>query len=264
MKYSFNRDRKDLVFAQASNINASFKDLSAVCDAIRYENASVASMTLDLIAEGKAAVRYKRYNKGMGSRHELGGRKGRYPAKCASEVRRVLTNAIANARNKGLEPDVMYVAHASANKTVIMRRSPPKGILYKGAGYGYVTSRSSDLEFAKIEIALAKGTEPGLSKRMASRMKTSGQFTESKIKAMGGPAVAGKKDRKAKAQKDQKRQNKDERPKKSETSAEEKAPQQTQKKSTEPNAANAQKQAQSHSQSQPQTRAPATSGQEQK
>lgn len=262
MKYSFNRDKKDLVFAQASNINASFKDLCAVCDAIRYENASVASMTLDLIADGRAAVHYKRYNKGMGSRHELGGRKGRYPAKCASEIHKVLTNAIANARNKGLEPDVMYVAHASANKTVIMRRSPPKGILYKGAGYGYVTSRSSDLEFAKIEIALAKGTEPGLSKRMASRMKTSGQFTESKIKAMGGPVQADKKDRKAKSQKEKEKEKakKDEKQKK----PEEKAPQQTQKKSSEANAANAQKQAQSHSQSQPQTRAPASSGQEQK
>ena len=88
--------------------------------------------------------------------------------KCAAIVRKVLVNAMANARNKGYEPDVMYVVHVAANKTNIIGMPPPKGILFRGAGYGYVTSRRSDLEFAKVELGIAKGTEAGLSERMKS------------------------------------------------------------------------------------------------
>jgi hypothetical protein len=88
--------------------------------------------------------------------------------KCAAVVRKVLLNAMANSRNKGYEPDVMYVVHAAANKTNIVGMPPPKGKLFMGAGYGYVTSRRSDLEFAKVELGIAKGTEGGLSRRMRS------------------------------------------------------------------------------------------------
>ena len=40
-----------------------------------------------------------------GIRHELGGKKGRWPKKCAGLVRKVLVNAVANARNMGEDPE---------------------------------------------------------------------------------------------------------------------------------------------------------------
>ena len=92
----------------------------------------------------------------MGDRHELGGKKGRWPKKCAGLVRKVLVNAAANARNMGEDPEAMVVVHAAANKTTTIPRRPPKGIRYvRTGGYGYVPTRRSDMELAKIEIGLA-------------------------------------------------------------------------------------------------------------
>jgi ribosomal protein uL22 len=171
MKYSFNRDKKDLVFAYRKDINASFKDLSIVCSAIRYKTVASAVKVLEDVESGAKPVFYPRFNKGMGSRHELLGKKGRWPKKCSKIIRNVLLSAISNAENKGYDPDAMVVVHASANKTNIVRRVAPKGILYISGGYGYAKQRRSDLELAKVEIGLGTGEEQGISKKMKAAIK---------------------------------------------------------------------------------------------
>src|SRR5277367_6614151 len=100
MKYSYNLEKKDIIFASTSDVNASFKDLCAVCDAIRYKPIASAIKVLDEVINENRAVEYKRHNRYMGSRHELGGKRGRYPKKCAMIVRKVVINAAANAANK--------------------------------------------------------------------------------------------------------------------------------------------------------------------
>ncbi len=166
MAYSFNRNKEGLAFASTSNINASFKDLSAVCDSIRYKNATSAIALLDAVSRGGTPILYRKYNKYMGSRHELGGQKGRYPQKCAMLVKKVLVNAMANAENKGEDPQDMYIVHVSANKTQILRRTAPKGVLRLGHSMGRGSTRWANLELARIEVGLGYGEEEGLSKRM--------------------------------------------------------------------------------------------------
>jgi ribosomal protein uL22 len=156
MNYSYNKDREGVVFAGVKDINASFKDLCAVCDSIRGTPVPAATMLLEKVERGKLPILYKRHNRYMGDRHELGGKKGRWPKKCAAFVRKVLVNAAANARNTGEDPDSMFVVHAAANKTQIIPRRPPKGIRYvRTGGYGYVPTRRSDMELARIEIGIA-------------------------------------------------------------------------------------------------------------
>jgi large subunit ribosomal protein L22 len=156
LKYSYNLDKKDIVFAGATELNASFKDLAAVCDFIRYKKVNTAIAMLDSVIKGGTPIEYRKFSKGMGSRRELHGRKGRYPSKAAMLVKKVVQNAYANANNKGYLPDDMYVVHASANQGAINRRYPPKGVrtVMRG-GYGYATMRRSDLVFAKVEIGLS-------------------------------------------------------------------------------------------------------------
>ena len=126
MKYSFNaiESREGIAFAQRYEMNASYKDLCAVCDAIRYRRASDALKILENVAALKAPIEYRRHNKHMGARHELHGRKGKYPSKAAKEVRLALVNAIANALNNAMDGNEMVVIHASANKTHIERLNP--------------------------------------------------------------------------------------------------------------------------------------------
>ena len=170
MNYSFNSDRKGVIFGGEENINASFKDLCAVADAIRYKTVSQASGILNGVVNDGKAIAYRRHNKGMGSRHELGGKKGRYPSKCAKIVQKVLNNAIANAKREGLETENMFVVHSSANKMAIATRNPPKGVLSFGRGmYGYGSIRRSDLEFSKVEIGISENISM-LGKRAAKRM----------------------------------------------------------------------------------------------
>ena len=61
--------------------------------------------TLESVATGNVPILYRRHNAYMGSRHELGGQRGRYPKRCAALVKKVLVNAMANAENKGDDPD---------------------------------------------------------------------------------------------------------------------------------------------------------------
>jgi len=168
MRYSFNiKNAENIVLAQRYDINASYKDLAAVCDAIRYMNAGAALDKLDRLIAMEMPIEYRRHNKHMGARHELGGRKGAYPVRAAKEVRLALINAIANADNKGLPGEDLYIVHAAANKTRILRRYPSRGTLAWGRGmYGRSSIMHSDLEYAKVEIGLASKDEAWLTKNM--------------------------------------------------------------------------------------------------
>jgi large subunit ribosomal protein L22 len=167
MGYSFNLSG-DFIKAQGKDINASYKDLAIVCSAVRYMKAANALDLIDSVVAMQRPIPFNRYNKYMGSRHELGGRKGAYPVKAAKEVRKVIVNALANAENKGVEaPEELLIIHASANKTETMRRQPSKGSLAWGRGmYGRAALMHSDIEFARVEIVLGKETEPKLSDNM--------------------------------------------------------------------------------------------------
>ena len=168
MRYSFNiKNAENIVLAQRYDIDASYKDLVAVCDAIRYMNAGAALDKLDRLIAMEIPIEYRRHNKHMGARHELGGRKGAYPVRAAKEVRLALINAIANADNKGLPGEDLYIVHATANKTRILRRYPSRGTLAWGRGmYGRASIMHSDLEYAKVEIGLASKDEAWLTKSM--------------------------------------------------------------------------------------------------
>ncbi len=173
MKYSFNLDGDGFVFAQGYDINASFKDLCAVCDAIRYRNARSALEMLHSIALGNTAVPFRRHNKRMGSRHELGGKKGAYPMKAAKKIIPILQNTLANAANKGMDGTDMFVVHASANKTRIERRQPSKGSLTWGRGmYGRSSMMHSDIEYAKVELVIAEKENSALTGKMKALIKS--------------------------------------------------------------------------------------------
>lgn len=171
MAYSFNRDKSGIVFSSAKDINASFKDLGAVCREIRYKNTNRAIQILDSVINEMRPILYVKNNKYMGSRHELGGKKGRSPAKCAKIVKKVLVNAMANAESKGEEPQSMYIVHACANKTTIVPRTAPKGVLRLGHSMGRGSIRRTDLELAKVELGIGYGQETGLSEKMKNMVK---------------------------------------------------------------------------------------------
>ncbi len=198
--YSFDVKGEDFVFARAHDINASYKDLGAVCAAVRYLKVSSALAVLDAVISKDHAIPYLRHNKHMGSRHELGGSKGGYPVKAAREVRKVIVNAAANAWNTGRPSEDMVIVGACANKTRIERRYPSKGSLAWGRGmYGMSAMNHSDLEYAKIEIVLADDMSQNITKNMkyfirkkASEVKVA-KASKAAAKQQAKPAAAAQK-----------------------------------------------------------------------
>ena len=100
MKYSYNLDRR-VVFAHTSDLNASFKDVCAVCDAVRYKRVPAAIRILEGVINEGRPIEYRRHNKYMGSRHELGGKKGRYPMKCAAACQEGSDRCIGKRKEQG-------------------------------------------------------------------------------------------------------------------------------------------------------------------
>ncbi len=201
MNYSYNGSNKEkVVFAGQKDINASFKDLTEVCTSIRYMKAEKAVDMLDSIISLGMPIEFKRFNKGMGSRHEIGGKKGRYPKKCAAIVKKTLINAISNAKMKGNDVEDMVVVHAAANKTQILMRTPSKGVLFFSDSYGYGTLRRSDIEFSKVEIGLANPSEIKLSDKAKAAIKAKA-FKAKAIPVASLEAIKLKKAEKAKPSK---------------------------------------------------------------
>ena len=144
-QYGFNKKSqysdKQMAKAQQYNIDASYKDLCAVCDNIRGMPAEEGVQYLGAVLEG-FPVLYRRWNKKLGHRKELNGKKGRYPVKAAKYVLGVLTNAMANATGKGL--DNLIIIHAAANKQAIYPRMQSKG-----------RQMRANYETARVEVILA-------------------------------------------------------------------------------------------------------------
>jgi len=158
------KDESKVAKARVEDVDASFKDLIAVCDNIRLRRTDIAVDMLEKASKGLIPLRYWKHNTHMGHRHELMGQKGRYPKKAAGIVLKALKSVIANARIKGLGEDRLIVVHAAANKQHIYRRLQPKGL-----------RKRHDYETARIELAVAeivKKEKPTKAKK-AEKPKTS-------------------------------------------------------------------------------------------
>ncbi len=123
--------------ARIEGVDASWKDLCAVADLIRYKNALVAKELLEKASKGIIFVPYRRHNKKMG--HRKHGIKGRYPMKEAKIMLKLLNSAIANARVKGMDESKLKIIHVAANKKNIYYRIQPKG---RPMRQRYVTARA--------------------------------------------------------------------------------------------------------------------------
>ncbi|MFH1260453.1 MAG: 50S ribosomal protein L22 [Candidatus Micrarchaeota archaeon] len=132
--------------ARLEDVNASYKDLSEVCGRIRNKKTKWALSFLEQASLGEIPVLYKRHNKRLGHRKELGGQRGRYPKKAAKIILKVLESAIANGKIKGLG-DSYNIIVATANKKHIYPRMASKG-----------RSARSNLVTSRIELVL-KGSD---------------------------------------------------------------------------------------------------------
>lgn len=133
--------------AQLYNIDSSYKDLAEVCGSIKGKKLLYVEKLLTEVAAGDRPIEFKKFNKRMAHRRELGGKKGRYPKKSAKIVLQTLESAAANAVTKGMNREKLVVLHASANKQDIYERGAARG-----------RQRVNNYETARVEIVLTEGS----------------------------------------------------------------------------------------------------------
>jgi large subunit ribosomal protein L22 len=146
--YTSNFDKELCASTRVEGVDASYKDLSQVCGVIRGKETSWARTFLERAAKGEIPVLYRKHNKRLGHRRELGGKKGRYPKKSAGIVLKALNAAIANGVVKGLGDEYEIIV-ATANKKDIYPRMASKG---RTARAYLVTSRIELVLKTKNEV----------------------------------------------------------------------------------------------------------------
>ncbi len=102
------------VSAQVRNVPISRKKGVELAKSIRNKKLEIAYQILNGVISLKKAVPYKRYN--MDKAHKRGIGPGGFPVKCATYFLKVLKNAEANAVNKGLSKNDLYVSFISVDK----------------------------------------------------------------------------------------------------------------------------------------------------
>lgn len=134
--------------ASGREVRVSHKLTREVCKAIKGMMLSDARMFLRGVIEKKRPVPLRRFNKKAGHRHGLDGvHAGRYPVKAARKVLDVIENAAANAENKGLDTDNLYVMHAASYPGMKIKRYMPRA-------HGRASPKFETL--THIEIVLAE------------------------------------------------------------------------------------------------------------
>lgn len=163
---------KNAAKAQAHDVDVSYKDLGEVVRGIKGKQIKTAFKILDEAIALKHAIPFKRHSTGCGHRSELGGKKGRYAIKSCKLAKAVLTNAIANAVNQGLDEEKLIVKTARAYKHGEFPRYKKFWVTSATLGYGkraiwsnYITSR---LEIV-VEEGKPRKPRPVLTRRRTHR-----------------------------------------------------------------------------------------------
>ncbi|MEK6939315.1 MAG: 50S ribosomal protein L22 [Nanoarchaeota archaeon] len=106
-----------LAAAKALNLPVSTKHCIEICDSLRYKDVSYAKKFLEEVVALKRAVPFRKYV--MNTGHKKGMSTGRFPAKAASEVLKLLNSVEANAHFKGLNTGSLKITKLIANKASI-------------------------------------------------------------------------------------------------------------------------------------------------
>ncbi len=124
MPYSIKVDGEKYAKSFGRNLPISLKDSVNLCRALKGMKLDDAKGYLEDIIKKKRAVPYFRYLDSISHRRGIGP--GKYPVKEAKYILKVLENAEANAENKDLDTDNLYIMHIAAHKGQIYKRYMPR------------------------------------------------------------------------------------------------------------------------------------------
>ncbi len=126
MSYSIKVEGEKYAKAFGKNLPISIKDAVNLCRSLKGMKLDDAKDYLEDVMNKRKAVPYFRYLDSIS--HHRGIGPGRYPVKEAKYILKVLENAEANAENKDLDTDNLYIMHIAAHKGEIYKRYTPRAM----------------------------------------------------------------------------------------------------------------------------------------
>ncbi len=144
LKYSYQGKKENTVRTLGKGINISFKEAYEVANAIRGLNIKKAEALLQDVLAKKRAIPYKRYNRGIGHKGNVGP--GRYPLSSSSAFLELLDELKANAEYKGMNKDNLLLIHVATHNG--------------GVSSGYYKGMPHNTPITHIEL-VAKETKVG-------------------------------------------------------------------------------------------------------
>lgn len=108
-------ENEQIATARGTNLGISTKFAMEVARFVRGKSLIKAKKDLENVLLQKVAVPFKRYHFDLGHKRGASG-PGRYPLKTTQEILTLLESAEANADNKGLDKESLYVKSIITNK----------------------------------------------------------------------------------------------------------------------------------------------------
>lgn len=124
MKYSIEVDPEKTAKAYGRDLHCSPKHSENIVRAIKGMKVERAKQMLEDIIHHKRPLPFKTHKRARA--HKRGMGPGGYPEKACRFILQVIKNAENNAEYKGLDPENMYIAYASAYRGRILRGFMPR------------------------------------------------------------------------------------------------------------------------------------------
>ncbi len=124
MPYSIKVEGDKYAKSFGRDLPISLKDAVNLCRALKGMRLEDAKDYLEDIINKKRAVPYFRYLDSISHRRGIGP--GKYPVKEAKYFLKILENAEANAEDKDLDTDNLYIMHIAAHKGRIFKSYMPR------------------------------------------------------------------------------------------------------------------------------------------
>ena len=170
MKYATAYDGKRMAKAMGVALPISTKKAVELCSFVRGRGLSAAVRLLEDVMAEKVAIPFRKYAKG-GTGHKPGIGPGRYPKKACAEVVKLLKQAEANARVKGLDATNLIVSSILAKKGAM--------------SWHFGRQRRRRMKRTHVEVVVTESATAGKSKVKKAEVKAA-----AKEKATAGKAVA--------------------------------------------------------------------------
>ncbi|RLG92872.1 MAG: 50S ribosomal protein L22 [Candidatus Hecatellales archaeon] len=113
--------------ASGRDLRISAKAAREICLTIKNMRLEDAKRLLEDVIAGKKPIPFRRHKKEVPHRKGLEGwYAGRYPKKASKEILRVLDALEANAEQKGLDVERLWIIHAAAQRGTKIRKYIPR------------------------------------------------------------------------------------------------------------------------------------------